>query len=75
MYSPESDNLWLGLIIGNSRLHWAKFQGDLLLEYWDTDYLDPLQYNIDQTIPILLASVIPLLTQCLSFPFRAPLLW
>ncbi len=59
MYSPESDNLWLGLIIGNSRLHWAKFQGDLLLEYWDTDYLDPLQYNIDQTIPILLASVVP----------------
>lgn len=59
MYSPQADNLWLGLMIGNSRLHWAKFQGNILLEYWDTDYLDPFQQKVDQQIPILLASVVP----------------
>jgi type III pantothenate kinase len=59
MSSPESDQIWLGLMIGNSRLHWAKFKQDLLLDVWDTDYLHPLPDHFDQNIPILLASVVP----------------
>jgi type III pantothenate kinase len=59
MASPKSDQIWFGLMIGNSRLHWAKFKRDLLLEYWDTDYINPLQHRFDQDIPILLASVVP----------------
>jgi type III pantothenate kinase len=54
-----TDQVWLGLVIGNSRYHWAKFQGDLLLKYWDTNYLNPKDYQEDKTIPILLASVVP----------------
>ncbi|ARV63214.1 pantothenate kinase [Nostocales cyanobacterium HT-58-2] len=30
---------WLGLMIGNSRLHWAWFTGETLIHTWDTDYL------------------------------------
>ncbi len=30
---------WLGLVIGNSRLHWALFVGETLESAWDTDYL------------------------------------
>ncbi|NJM72267.1 MAG: pantothenate kinase [Scytonema sp. RU_4_4] len=30
---------WLGLMIGNSRLHWAHFIGETLTHTWDTDYL------------------------------------
>ncbi len=30
---------WVGLIAGNSRLHWARFQGDHLLETWDSEHL------------------------------------
>ncbi|MBD2384574.1 pantothenate kinase [Cylindrospermum sp. FACHB-282] len=32
-------NPWLGLMIGNSRLHWALFIGENLDSAWDTDYL------------------------------------
>ncbi|MEH2073913.1 MAG: pantothenate kinase [Nostoc sp.] len=31
--------IWLGLEIGNSRLHWALFVGETLYSAWDTDYL------------------------------------
>ncbi|MBW4631424.1 MAG: pantothenate kinase [Iphinoe sp. HA4291-MV1] len=31
--------IWLGLMIGNSRLHWAHFTGETLIHTWDTDYL------------------------------------
>ncbi len=31
--------IWLGLAIGNSRLHWAWFEGEELCCTWDTDYL------------------------------------
>lgn len=36
---------WLGLMIGNSRLHWAWFEGETLKAAWDTEYLskDSLQ--------------------------------
>ncbi|MFE1747203.1 pantothenate kinase [Coleofasciculus sp. H7-2] len=30
---------WLGLMIGNSRLHWAYFEGETLHKAWDTQYL------------------------------------
>jgi len=30
---------WLGLVIGNSRLHWAWFVNDVLESVWDTDHL------------------------------------
>ena len=30
---------WLGLVIGNSRLHWAWFEDDILKEAWDTAHL------------------------------------
>ncbi|MGK7888356.1 MAG: pantothenate kinase [Leptolyngbyaceae cyanobacterium] len=29
---------WLGLIIGNSRLHWAQFEGNQLQHTWDTSH-------------------------------------
>ncbi|GAX36060.1 pantothenate kinase [Nodularia sp. NIES-3585] len=32
------ENLWLALEIGNSRLHWALFTGEILDETWDTDH-------------------------------------
>ena len=37
--STKSDD-WLGLSIGNSRLHWAWFSGDVLQASWDTAHLD-----------------------------------
>lgn len=32
-------SIWLGLAIGNSRLHWAWFKGEKLCFSWDTVYL------------------------------------
>jgi type III pantothenate kinase len=37
--SVKSDD-WLALSIGNSRLHWAWFSGDILQVSWDTSHLD-----------------------------------
>lgn len=34
------DKSWLALMIGNSRWHWAAFQGDGLVLRWDTEHLD-----------------------------------
>ncbi len=31
---------WVGLIIGNSRLHWASFEGHQLRRTWDVSHLD-----------------------------------
>ena len=65
---------WLGLAIGNSRLHWAWFQGDRLQMSWNSKYLtEPvvnntiplhifpypvLKDNLSQ-IPVCLVSVVP----------------
>lgn len=65
---------WLGLVIGNSRLHWAWFVDSVLKSAWDTPHLlkkvDSLESfsnvipdreriaNIN-SIPIYLASVVP----------------
>lgn len=39
---PKTD-AWLGLIIGNTRLHWALFTRENLLGTWHTPHLTPLQ--------------------------------
>lgn len=53
---------WLALSIGNSRLHWAGFQGNTLQEAWETRYLSATQINslvsnsgLEQLPPALLA--------------------
>ncbi|WP_414575778.1 pantothenate kinase [Anabaena sp. CCY 9402-a] len=34
-----TENIWLALEIGNSRLHWGLFMGKTLNHTWDTEYL------------------------------------
>jgi type III pantothenate kinase len=34
----KAESIWLGLIIGNSRLHWAGFSGETF-QSWDTNHL------------------------------------
>ncbi|NET35920.1 MAG: pantothenate kinase [Cyanothece sp. SIO1E1] len=34
-----NNRAWLGLMIGNSRWHWAWFRGDRLYQSWDTPHL------------------------------------
>jgi type III pantothenate kinase len=59
---------WLALAIGNSRLHWAQFDGQEIQQTWHTDYFQPtsnwrvqsqldLVHDID--IPLCLVSVVP----------------
>ena len=65
---------WLGLTIGNSRLHWALFTDSQLIKAWDTAHLanqidsakslfkaiDPWCQNIvDDSFPVYIASVVP----------------
>lgn len=64
---------WLALAIGNSRLHWAWFEGNTLIETWNTRHLSiavgqrlPQQFLssnlVEQdltNIPVYLASVVP----------------
>ncbi|BAY40836.1 pantothenate kinase [Nostoc sp. NIES-2111] len=38
-YSEHLESTWLALEIGNSRLHWALFNGESLECTWDTEYL------------------------------------
>lgn len=48
---------WLGLMLGNSRRHWAQFSGQRLLETWDEDNTEPPPvFNSDW--PLILASVV-----------------
>lgn len=37
----KTDQKWLALAIGNSRLHWALFIGSQLQKTWDTNYFNP----------------------------------
>jgi type III pantothenate kinase len=76
---------WIGLVIGNSRLHWAWFTAESLQATWDTPHLvakvDPIQffnqhlpseyYQLDNHLPtIYLASVVPLQTALwLNYPY------
>lgn len=71
---------WLGLMIGNSRLHWAYFQGKELRKTWNTlqadtvteleTVLDDELYGLLQSrIPLYVASVVPSATKIyLSLP-------
>ncbi|WP_040484277.1 pantothenate kinase [Lyngbya aestuarii] len=60
-YKLDSKKFWLGLMIGNSRLHWAKFEGSQLLKTWDTEHsdLEENRGNCLDSVPIKLASVVP----------------
>ena len=47
---------WLGLMIGNSHLHWAYFEQDILIRTWQTNHLDcslnsPLIRDLQTLIP------------------------
>ncbi|MEH2437300.1 MAG: pantothenate kinase [Nostoc sp.] len=60
---PEhTDNIWLALEIGNSRLHWALFVGETLSSAWDSDYLPESviqQLTECQTLNDLLEKIFP----------------
>ncbi|MCC5655542.1 pantothenate kinase [Nostoc sp. XA010] len=60
---PENtDNIWLALEIGNSRLHWALFVGETLYSAWDTDHLPESviqQLTECQTLNDLLEKIFP----------------
>lgn len=43
---PVPDS-WLALVIGNSRLHWAEFQGDRLRQTWNAAHLSPNHTALD----------------------------
>ena len=60
------DHIQIALMIGNSRLHWAKFAGTALQETWDTEHLTPdavkqLSNKFQSSVPLslVLASVVP----------------
>jgi type III pantothenate kinase len=64
---------WLGLIIGNSRLHWAWFQGESLQKTWESEHLSTsvdkellrdivppsLTAQFPSQLPLYIASVVP----------------
>jgi type III pantothenate kinase len=56
---------WLGLMIGNSRLHWAKFENLEIIETWDTEHLsfkenrENILDSVSDKLPLILASVVP----------------
>lgn len=55
--STLSDYPWLGLMLGNSRRHWAKFFGTTLLKAWDEENTAQPPRLTDH-LPLLVASVI-----------------
>lgn len=49
---------WLGLMIGNSRFHWALFDGEVLKNTFDCEHhFTPKELPLD--LPLFLASVVP----------------
>jgi type III pantothenate kinase len=65
---------WLGLIIGNSRLHWCYFEDEKMCQTWNTPQVDSLRelpLVVDRTlysylkekIPLYIASVVPSATK------------
>jgi type III pantothenate kinase len=76
----EQDTDWIGLMIGNSRLHWGYFCGQTLLSCVNTSHLtEPLTYEFLQQIfpktltksqnyEVCVASVVPRQTElCLNY--------
>ncbi|MEH2142546.1 pantothenate kinase [Nostoc sp.] len=61
-HPEQTENIWLALEIGNSRLHWALFLGETLSSAWDTDYLPESliqQLAKCQTLDDLLEKIFP----------------
>lgn len=69
-----SDYRWLGLMIGNSRLHWSYFVGENLEETWNTLQVEnvnqlsdvvsaKLNGYVEEEIPLYIASVVPSATK------------
>ncbi|MEH2400992.1 pantothenate kinase [Nostoc sp.] len=61
-HPEQTENVWLALEIGNSRLHWALFLGETLSSAWDTDYLPESliqQLTKCQTLNDLLEKIFP----------------
>jgi type III pantothenate kinase len=63
---------WLALAIGNSRLHWAYFDGQEIQQTWHSAYFTPTadwrevahpDWLIPVNIPLYLASVVPTQTE------------
>ncbi len=63
---------WLGLEIGNSRLHWSWFKGERLVKTWDSKHISKISEELMREIlphdlieqfvlklPLYLASVVP----------------
>ena len=62
--SPE----WLALMIGNSHLHWAYFEQNILIKTWQTNH-DSIT-NFPANIRLYLASVVPEQTKLfLDYPY------
>ncbi|AIE75967.1 MULTISPECIES: pantothenate kinase [unclassified Synechocystis] len=61
----HKQKLWLALMIGNSRLHWAYCSGNTPLQTWATNYSPALeQFPVPlEKVPLVLASVVPEQTQ------------
>ncbi|WP_375509870.1 pantothenate kinase [uncultured Nostoc sp.] len=62
-HPEQTENVWLALEIGNSRLHWALFLGETLSSAWDTDYIPEsvIQQMAEcQTLDDLLEKIFPL---------------
>jgi type III pantothenate kinase len=58
---------WLGLMIGNSHLHWAYFEQDILIKTWQTNHHSITDFL--SNIPLYLASVVPKQTELfLDYP-------
>ncbi len=52
--------VWLGLAIGNSRRHWALFDGAILKQTWDSDRNQNQPATPEEPpLPLVLASVVP----------------
>jgi type III pantothenate kinase len=62
-HQQTTENLWLGLMIGNSRLHWALFVDNTLNSTWDTEHLstsDIQQLAKTNTLPVSPSSTRPI---------------
>ena len=68
------EDCWLGLMIGNSRLHWCYFCEDELMKTWNTDRVsnlkdlpqvldEELKEYLVQGLPLYVASVVPSATK------------
>jgi type III pantothenate kinase len=66
-HQENTENLWLALEIGNSRLHWALFTGERISKTWDADFLSVISFSSSDLplspLPLLLSSVVPSQTQ------------